>query len=44
MHDYSLFWLGTGGSIKSGGVELFLWAQRTDSLVTNCNNILVDDN
>jgi hypothetical protein len=27
MHDYSLSWLGTGTSIKSGRVKLVLWTQ-----------------
>jgi hypothetical protein len=25
IHDRSLFWLGTGTSIESGGVKLVLW-------------------
>ena len=29
IHDRSLFWLGTGTSIESGGVKLVLWAQST---------------
>ena len=28
IHDRSLYWLGTGTSIKSGGVKLDLWAQN----------------
>jgi hypothetical protein len=27
IHDYSLSWLGTGTSIKSGRVKPVLWAQ-----------------
>ncbi len=27
IHDHSLFWLGTGTSIKCGGVKLVLWTQ-----------------
>ena len=26
IHDRSISWLGTGTSIKSGGVKLVLWA------------------
>ena len=29
IHDRSLSWLGTGTSIKSGGVKLVLWAQNS---------------
>ena len=28
IHDSSLPWLGTGTSIKSGGVKLVLWAHH----------------
>jgi hypothetical protein len=27
INNRSLFWLGTGTSMKSGGVKLALWAQ-----------------
>jgi hypothetical protein len=27
IHDHSLSWLGTGTSIKHGGVKLVLWTQ-----------------
>jgi len=29
IHDRSLSWLGTGTSIKSGGVKLVLWTQTS---------------
>jgi hypothetical protein len=29
IHDRSLSWIGTGISIKSGGVKLVLWAQSS---------------
>ena len=28
IHDRSLTWLGTGTSIKSGGVKIVLWAHN----------------
>jgi hypothetical protein len=28
IHDHSLSWLGTGTSIKSGGVKIVLWAHN----------------
>ena len=27
IHDRSFFWIGTGLSVKSGGIKLVLWAQ-----------------
>ena len=27
IHDHSFFWIGTGTSIKRGGIKLVLWAQ-----------------
>ena len=29
LHDWSLFWLSTGTSIRSGRVKLVLWAQTS---------------
>jgi hypothetical protein len=29
IHDYSLSWLSTGSSIKSGRVKLILWVQTS---------------
>ena len=29
LHDRLISWHGTGTSIKSGGVKLVLWTQRT---------------
>jgi hypothetical protein len=29
IHDRSLYWLGTGTSIKSGGIKLISWDQTS---------------
>ena len=40
IHDWSLSWLGTGTSVKSGGVKLLLWA-HTSLLLKWCGYINV---
>jgi len=30
IHDRSCFWIGTGTSIKRGGIKLVLWAHTFD--------------
>jgi hypothetical protein len=35
IDDCSLYWLGTGTSIKSNGVKLVLWAHSRDDFVCN---------
>ena len=40
IHDWSLSWLGTGTSVKSGGVKLLLWA-HTSLLLKWCGQINV---
>jgi hypothetical protein len=33
IQDSSLFWLGTGISIKSGGVKLVVWSQTSPYII-----------
>jgi len=40
IHAYSLLWIGTGTSIKSGGVKLVLWGQTSPlcEMIQSCGS------